>query len=80
MKVLITPSGKIRAVYSDQIELRDLGPCEIRRAASVEPTSNGMWEILSPEGKFLFGNYWKREDALRMETEIVESDLCENYD
>ena len=43
MQLVVTPSGTVRCLYTEVIDLMTLGRPEIRRASRVEPDSEGRW-------------------------------------
>ncbi|NLE37491.1 MAG: hypothetical protein GX621_05640 [Pirellulaceae bacterium] len=68
MQLLIKPSGRIRCVYGEAIDLSVLGPMKIRRASHVEPDPTGRWTAdLSPVGGPVLGPYSSRGEALAAE-------------
>ena len=73
MLVKITPLGQIRMVYSDLLEVRDLGVSSIVRAGLVEPTLSSEWEVVV--GGESHGRFSLREQAVRKEVEVVEGQL-----
>ena len=51
MQLVIDPSGTIRCLYDETIDLDVLGEPMIRRGSNVEPTNDGCWVAdLSPGG------------------------------
>jgi hypothetical protein len=68
MELVITPSGSIRCVYDETIDLHELGAMTIRRASHVEPTSDGQWTAdLTPVQGPVLGPFPLRTDALAAE-------------
>ncbi len=43
MELYISTDGTCQSVYNETVDLRLLGPMEIRRASHVEPTPDGQW-------------------------------------
>lgn len=43
MELYILADGTCQSVYDETVDLRLLGPTEIRRASHVEPTEDGHW-------------------------------------
>ena len=43
MKLVITPGGSVRCLYSESIDLTSLGRLSIYRASHVDPTPDGRW-------------------------------------
>ena len=68
MKLLVTPTGSIRCVYGEDVNLHQLGRLSIQRGSHVEPTADGQWTAdLSPVNGPLLGPFSKRADALAAE-------------
>ena len=68
MQLLIEPSGNCRCVYSEAIDVRQIGEASIRRGSHVEPTSDGRWTAdLSPVNGPILGPFSTRSDALDAE-------------
>ena len=76
MQLLIEPSGNCRCVYSEAIDVRQIGETSIRRGSHVEPTSDGRWTAdLSPVNGPSLGPFSTRSEALDAEVEW----LLENW-
>ena len=68
MKLLIAPTGSIRCVYGEDVNLHQLGRLSIQRGSHVEPTADGQWTAdLSPVNGPLLGPFVSRADALAAE-------------
>ena len=68
MNLLIAPTGSIRCVYGEAVNLHQLGRLSIQRGSHVEPTADGQWTAdLSPVNGPLLGPFSKRADALAAE-------------
>lgn len=68
MELLIEVSGHVRCVYSEDIELGQLGQLSIRRGSHVEPTADGRWTAdLSPVNGPVLGPFTMRTEALAAE-------------
>ena len=68
MDLLITPTGSIRCVYGEAVDLGSFGQLLIRRGSHVEPTDGGQWTAdLSPVGGPVLGPFATRTDALNTE-------------
>ena len=78
MELLIAPTGGIRCVYGEQVNLHQLGRLSIQRGSHVEPTADGQWTAdLSPVSGPLLGPFLSRADALAAEhTWLLEHWLC----
>ena len=68
MQLVVHPGGRVRCVYSETIDLSDLGSLSIRRGSHVEPNQEGHWMAdLSPVGGPMLGPFTTRGEALRAE-------------
>ena len=78
MELLITSPGGIRCVYSEHVELHQLGRLSIQRGSHVEPTSDGRWTAdLSPVNGPVLGPFTTRTAALQAEEAwLLEHWLC----
>ena len=73
MQLVIGPTGQLRCVYAETIELTSLGPASIRRASHVEPDADGRWFVdLSPVGGPCLGPFEQRSLALTAEERWLE--------
>ncbi len=74
MQLAVDPSGTIRCIYSEAIELANLGTATIRRASHVEPDQNGQWLAdLSPLSGPVLGPFPLRSRALAAEQAWLEA-------
>ena len=68
MDLVIDPRGTVRAIYSDEIDLRMFGRPTIFRASHVEPDREGRWHAdLRPMLGPVLGPYGHRSEALEAE-------------
>lgn len=68
MELLIEPSGQARCVYTEEIDLAQLGDLTIRRGSHVEPDFQGRWLCdLSPVSGPTLGPFATRSEALTAE-------------
>jgi hypothetical protein len=73
MEIVITTNGIVRCIYSDELDLQNIGNLSICRASHVEPTECGQWTAdLSPSGGPLLGPFKRRSEALAAETAWLE--------
>lgn len=73
MELLIEPDGSIRCVYSEDIDLSQMGQLSIRRGSHVEPTADGRWTAdLSPLNGPLLGPFLNRTEALTSEVSWLQ--------
>jgi hypothetical protein len=68
MELVIGPTGQVRCLYQETIDLSCLGPLEITRASHVEPDQQGTWWAdLSPLNGPKLGPFHRRSEALEAE-------------
>ena len=68
VQLLIQPSGNVRCVYDEAIDLSVLGRLSIKRGSRVEPDQEGHWMAdLSPVKGPTLGPFANRSAALRAE-------------
>jgi hypothetical protein len=68
MELVVDPSGQVRCLYDEAIDLTALGPLQITRASHVEPDDQGnWWADLSPVDGPKLGPFHLRSDALEAE-------------
>ena len=73
MQLMIDPSGTLRCVYSELIELAAIGNVVISRASHVEPDEQGQWLAdLAPVGGPRLGPYANRSQALAAEQQWLD--------
>lgn len=65
MELYISADGTCHSVYDETVDLRLLGPTEIRRASHVEPTPDGRWTAdMRPLAGPVLGPFSTRSQAL----------------
>jgi hypothetical protein len=68
MQLFIQPSGQIRCLYGEAIELARLGRLAIRRGSHLEPDKQGRWFAdLAPCDGPVLGPFTQRSEALAAE-------------
>ena len=68
MELIMTPTGEVRCVYDETIDLHSLGTLVIQRASHVEPAADGRWQAdHSPVAGPLLGPLANRSQALDAE-------------
>jgi hypothetical protein len=74
MQLVVGPSGRVRAIYSEAIDLEALGRPAITRASHVEPDDAGRWHAdLQPVQGPVLGPYPLRSQALEAEVAWLEA-------
>ena len=74
MHLLVEPTGRVRAIYAEQLDLAALGRPEISRASHVEAGTDGRWSAdLRPVGGPVLGPFDRRSDALEAELAWLEA-------
>ncbi len=73
----VEPDGTVATVYTEAIDLTEIGRASITRASHVEPTPDGAWTAdLSPVGGPVLGQYALRSEALAAEVAWLEAWLA----
>jgi hypothetical protein len=73
MQLVVEPSGVIRCVYDETLDLAALGQVSITRGSRVEPTADGHWLAdLSPVRGPKLGPFDLRSQALEAELYWLE--------
>jgi hypothetical protein len=68
MQLIVLPTGQIRCLYDEAIDLAAIGHPVITRASHVEPDVKGQWWAdLSPVDGPILGPFNRRTDALGAE-------------
>lgn len=71
MQLIIDPSGHIRCLYSEEINLAVLGQLSIRRGSHVEPNEHGQWLCdLFPVSGPTLGPFASRSSALAADRDV----------
>lgn len=74
LRFSISNSGRVRAIYSDELApLIESHGGQVRRASHVEPDPAGGWQAdLAPVGGPVLGPFQLRQEALDAEVEYLE--------
>lgn len=73
MQIVIEPDGTARTIYSETIDLGEIGSLSIRRGSHVEPTADGKWTAdMSPVNGPVLGPFDTRSEALAAEVAYLE--------
>jgi hypothetical protein len=74
MQLIVLPTGEIRCLYEEVIDLAALGRPAITRASHVEPDADGQWWAdLSPVNGPNLGPFPWRTEALGAEHAWLEA-------
>jgi hypothetical protein len=74
--LLVSPDGRVTAIFGEEIDLRVLGEVTTRRASHVEPSPDGGWTAdLSPVNGPVLGPFEKRSQAIAAEVAWLEANL-----
>src|SRR5205814_4594772 len=74
VELLVDPRGQVRCLYTECLDLAQLGRMRIRRASRVEPDILGRWWAdLSPVRGPRLGPFRKRSEALTAEAAWLEA-------
>jgi hypothetical protein len=74
MQLIVLPTGEIRCLYEEVINLAELGSLAISRASQVEPDADGQWWAdLSPVEGPQIGPFPRRTEALGAEHSWLEA-------
>jgi hypothetical protein len=79
MQLIILPTGEIRCLYDEAIDLAAIGHPVISRASHVEPDAEGQWWAdLSPVDGPILGPFPRRTEALGAEHIWLEEQWLAN--
>ena len=68
MELIVSPTGEVRCVYAEILDLTCLGTLSICRASHVEPDTAGQWRVdLRPVSGPELGPFPLRSQALAAE-------------
>ena len=74
MQLIVLPTGQIRCLYDEVIELAAIGHPVISRASHVEPDDEGQWWAdLSPVDGPELGPFQRRTEALGAEQSWLQA-------
>ena len=73
MRLIVTGNGEIRCLYSELIDLPELGDAQIRRGSYLDADEQGRWWAdLSPVNGPRLGPFKERSSGLSAEQEWLE--------
>jgi hypothetical protein len=79
MQLIVYPNGKLCCLYSETIDLAQLGELQVRRGSHVEPDEHGRWTAdLAPCRGPILGPFLKRSDALAAEERWLMQHVLSN--
>jgi hypothetical protein len=74
MHLVVGPTGRVRALYTEELDLAEFGSLVITRASHVEPGCDGRWSAdLRPVGGPVLGPFDRRGQALDAEQAWLEA-------
>jgi hypothetical protein len=74
MHLIVEPTGRVRSIYTETLDLAALGHPVITRASQVEPGPDGCWSAdLRPVGGPVLGPFDRRSQALEAELAWLEA-------
>jgi hypothetical protein len=74
MHLIVEPTGRVRAIYTEELDLAALGQPVITRASHVEPGADGRWSAdLRPVDGPVLGPFDRRSEALGAELAWLEA-------
>lgn len=80
MRLVVSPTGEVRCLYDEAIDLRALGRVRVTRASHVEPDEDGRWWAdLAPVYGPKLGPYERRTAALQAEISWLEERWLDRF-
>jgi hypothetical protein len=73
MTLVVNADGTVTAVYTEAVDLTEIGRVQCRRASHVEPSGEGWQADLSPIGGPVLGPFAKRSAALTAEVAWLDT-------
>ena len=74
MQLVVQSGGTVHCLYSEELDLPQLGSLAIARGSHVEPDSSGQWTAdMSPVHGPVLGPFPSRSDALAAERQWLEA-------
>jgi hypothetical protein len=74
MDLIVDPKGRVRGLYSEEINYHVLGEVTVSRASYVEPDRDGIWWAdLALMGGPRLGPFARRSEALAAEARWLET-------
>jgi hypothetical protein len=74
MELHISPTGQVRCLYGEAIDLSQLGTLSIARGSHVEPADDGRWTAdMGPVGGPVLGPFPHRSEALAAERQWLNA-------
>ena len=73
MQLVVQPTGQVRCLYGEAVDLAALGTLHVQRASHVEPDAHGRWtaDLRHVDGPLL-GPFTLRSEALAAEQRWLE--------
>jgi len=74
VKITVDRQGTLRTIYSEGLDLSQLGKVLIKRASQVEPDTCGLWWAdMALSGGPNFGPFVRRSEAIAVEVAWLEN-------
>jgi hypothetical protein len=74
MQLVVEPTGRVRAISTEELDLAALGRPKITRTSHVEPVPDGRWSAdQRPVGGPVLGPFDRRSQALEAEQDWLEA-------
>jgi hypothetical protein len=73
MTLVVNADGTVTAVYTEAVDLTEIGRVQCQRASHVEPDGDGWKADLSPVGGPVLGTFAKRSAALAAEVAWLDT-------
>jgi hypothetical protein len=75
MNLTFDTHGQVRGLYTEALDLRTLGPLQMRRASDIEfNAATQEWEVRGIDDNQLLFTHASRESCLRWERDNLEID------
>lgn len=69
-------NGTAKMIYTEEMDLNELGNLNISRASHVEPTKDGKWTAdMAPVNGPILGPFETRKEALAEEVKWIEDNV-----
>lgn len=80
MIMTVDQRGTTRCLYTEDVDLDEIGAVTLRRGSHVEPADGGWSADLAPVGGPVLGPFRKRSEALAAEVDWIEAHVLGGTD